>query len=458
MQDPTSPRFLLTPLKPGLLPGMAQTLPVLIRVQAPDASLAPGGRRRPNHIALVIDRSGSMSGEPLQEAIRCARYMISRMAATDRVAISVFDHNVKRLRPALPVGDGGDCDRALAGLASGGSTNLHGGWQDGAESLGHDAEQAALARVILLSDGNANAGSCQDTPTIASHCAAAAARGITTSTYGLGHDFNEELMVQMARLGGGNHYYGNTAEDLFEPFMEEFDLISSLCARNLRLDLTPMAGVRIRLLNDYLTDPRDGFPLIRLPDLPFGAEAWALVELEISASVATALTPADVGRPLLQARVTANSPEGVSWPAMASVLSLPILSLPAWEALLQDALVATRRAELEAAAFLREARGVAASGDWSRLDALLAEARQRFAEHAWLLALLENLQEIGQAQDTQRFSKESLYTSRKLGTRLSDKDESAYGVTEEVQRLTFLRRKLGSGTAEFDKRPPKDRQ
>mgnify|MGYP001125616670 CR=1 FL=1 len=41
----------------------------------------------------------------------------------------------------------------------------------------------------------------------------AAERSVTTSTYGLGRDFNEELMVEMAKRGGGNHYYGDTAED-----------------------------------------------------------------------------------------------------------------------------------------------------------------------------------------------------------------------------------------------------
>ena len=100
------------------------------------------------------------------------------------------------------------------------------------------ANEAALARVILLSDGNANVGETTDTAAIAALCAEIAANGVTTSTYGLGRSFNEELMVEMAKQGHGNPYYGDTAADLFEPFAEEFDLIANLYARHVRLSLT----------------------------------------------------------------------------------------------------------------------------------------------------------------------------------------------------------------------------
>jgi len=56
---------------------------------------------------------------------------------------------------------------------------------------------------------------------------------------------------------GGNHYFGDTAVDLFEPFAEEFDLISNLHARQVRLTIASCAGV----------------PAISLPDIPWGAEA-----------------------------------------------------------------------------------------------------------------------------------------------------------------------------------------
>jgi len=68
------------------------------------------------------------------------------------------------LVPARPVADRKALHLALSRVHSGGSTNLHGGWQVGADALLPDAGQAALARVILLSDGNANVGKISPTP------------------------------------------------------------------------------------------------------------------------------------------------------------------------------------------------------------------------------------------------------------------------------------------------------
>jgi Ca-activated chloride channel family protein len=102
-----------------------------------------------------------------------------------------------------------------------------------------------LKRVILLSDGQANEG-LTDAAAIAAQCAEWAARGVTTSTYGLGNSFNEELMVAMARAGGGNHYYGDTAEDLMDPFQQELELLGNLCLRDLRLSAAVRMASRCR--------------------------------------------------------------------------------------------------------------------------------------------------------------------------------------------------------------------
>lgn len=193
----TEPQVLITPLKPALIQGLAQKLPVLVRVQAPDLDPALKVERKPYHLSLVIDRSGSMSGEPLHEALRCARYIIDQLDATDIASLVVFDDRVKVLAEAAPVGDRKHLHGALARVHSGGSTNLHGGWQSGMQSLLPRAAEAALARVILLSDGNANVGETTETDAIATLCADATQKGITTSTYGLGRSFNEELMVEM---------------------------------------------------------------------------------------------------------------------------------------------------------------------------------------------------------------------------------------------------------------------
>ena len=170
MQNNNIPQVLITPLKPALIMGLAQKLPVLVRVQAPDPDPAQKKDRKPYQLSLVIDRSGSMSGEPLLEAVRCAKHIVDRLDSTDVASLIVFDDRVKTLAPAKPVGDRKALYAALAHVRSGGSTNLHGGWQTGAEEILDGVKQAALSRVILLSDGNANVGETTDTSEIAALC------------------------------------------------------------------------------------------------------------------------------------------------------------------------------------------------------------------------------------------------------------------------------------------------
>ncbi len=74
---------------------------------------------------------------------------------------------------------------------------LHDGWLLGAEEVARQKTPTSLNRVLLLSDGNANVG-LQDVDAIKSQCAQLADNEVTTSTYGLDHQFNEHLMIGMA--------------------------------------------------------------------------------------------------------------------------------------------------------------------------------------------------------------------------------------------------------------------
>lgn len=161
---------------------------------------------------------------------------------------------------------------------------------------------SGLKRVILLSDGQANQG-LTDAAEIAIQCARWATHGVTTSTYGLGRNFNEELMIAMARAGGGSSYYGDTAEDLMEPFERELELLGNLCLRELRLAVQVPEGVEVQVLNDL---PRtDG--QWHLSDLAWGAEAWAVLRLKVPAML---LPPLGAMATLVRVSVTGRAPGG----------------------------------------------------------------------------------------------------------------------------------------------------
>ena len=81
----------LASARPGLIAGRENVVDVLVRVQAPDAPKTGLPERPPLNLALVIDRSGSMSGEPLHEAKRCAALMIESLKASDHASVVAYD-------------------------------------------------------------------------------------------------------------------------------------------------------------------------------------------------------------------------------------------------------------------------------------------------------------------------------------------------------------------------------
>lgn len=428
----------------GLRAGQANSVDVLVRIQAPDTlveTAGDGAHQPPQALALVIDRSGSMSGRPLNEAWRCAEFLLGRLQPADAVALVMFDHRVQRLWPAVPLGDGAAQRAAVAGIHAGGNTNLHGGWHEGAQAL-CDVTGQGLKRVVLLSDGQANAG-LTDTAAIAAQCADWAARGITTSSYGLGQGFNEELMIAMARAGGGNHYYGDTAEDLMEPFEQELELLGNLCLRGLQLAAMVPDGFGVEVLNRF--HAVDGG--WRLPDLAWGAVAWAVLRVTVPAG---ALPAIGEQCPLLRVAVSGQSLDGAPVLLERAGLSLPVLSPAAVDGLPDDELVTRRLVELAAADALLAMRQAAAADDWPQVDRLLEQAGRQFAGDDWVAAMLEAMRQLASSRERERAMKEMLYSSGKLRSRLAEKDEGvAFSVEANRSAPAYLRRKPAQGKGDL---------
>lgn len=430
----------LTPRRAGVVDTRDNTVEVLVRIQAPDAPAGHAAQRPPQAIALVIDRSGSMSGQPLAEAKRCAEYVLSRLLPTDALALVQFDHRVQRLWPASPVGDGVAQRAAIDAITAGGNTNLHGGWLEGAESLAGVAGDG-LRRVVLLSDGQANHG-LSDPGDIAAQCGQWATRGVTTSTYGLGRSFNEDLMVAMARAGGGSSYYGDTAADLMDPFERELELLGNLCLRELRMAVQVPDGVAVSVVNELPTTGGEW----HLPDLAWGAEAWALLRLKVPA---TSLPPLGRLATLVRVSVTGRSLAGETVRIERAGLAVPVLTADSHCRLTEDALVIRRLVELAAAEALTRVRAAAVKADWEAVDRMLDEASRQFADNDWVASILAAMRSIADSRERDRAMKEMLYSASALRDRLASKNEGVLlSVADELEIPAFLRRKTLQGKAD----------
>jgi Ca-activated chloride channel family protein len=443
----------MVPERTALLAGHSNELHVLVRVQAPTAPADLENTRRPLNLALVIDRSGSMDGRPMVEAQRCAEYIVDQLGESDRLALVAYDNQVDTLLYAGPVSNKVAAKEAIASLYSRGMTALFDGWQAGAEQIsGSGAGKDAISRVLLLSDGCANVG-LTETSEIIPFCVEMAQAGVSTSTYGLGHHFNEDLMVAMAKAGEGQSYYGESAEDLMDPFQEEFSLLSATCARQLELALHPAEGVQANVLNDYTAT---GELRWRLPDLAWEGEAWAVVKVIVPADLTEQAAAAP--HTLLSAELAYTVGDETPTPLTAT-LAMPAIGAEAFKVVAEDELVRARMQELRVAQLQRQIRDAALAQDWRRVDALLAEARAEAKTNAWLEESLESLRRYARNRDTMRLRKEAAFAAQKLGSRLAaaGEDIADYYVGVEASRPMYLRRKPEQGKR-LDQNSPRRRR
>jgi Ca-activated chloride channel family protein len=427
------PTVLLSPVK-SAVPAEGGVIEVMVRVQAPDQPEASKTKITAKRLALVVDRSGSMDGQPLQEALRCVSHIAGCMTPADQLTVVVYDSQVDVLIPLAPVKSADSVRRAIAGVQSGGNTNLFDGWEIGAKQL-EGGIDASISRVILLSDGQANDGLC-DIPAIEQHCREWLAKGVTTTTVGLGRGFNEDLMIAMARAGGGQQYYGQTAEDLYDSFDEEFQLLQSLCLRGLHIKLIPAPGVIIEPVG-LVQQTTDG--TYHLSDLAWGAESWMMLRLHVSP------TAVKQARDLLAASLQATTLEGQAVTAHAAMLSLPALDAAAFAALPADQAVHDRLQEVEFAQASQALRALVQQGDIKGARKLMKELQTRFGAHPWLQDKLQQLRELAE-RDPDMMMKEVRFSAMRMSTRLSSKSEARYSGDETSGAIpAFLRKKSQEG-------------
>lgn len=200
--------------------------------------------RAPINVALVIDRSGSMSGERLAAAKKGAQVALERLGSDDIVSLVSYNHDVQVLQKAGRFGAQRDAlERAITRLDASGTTALYAGVKEGGEQVKAFRSDVKVNRVVLLSDGLANVG--PSTPAeLADLGRALASKGISVSTIGLGLEYNEDLMQRLAGASDGNHVFVERPSDLAEIFDREFGDALSIAARDIIINIECKAGFK----------------------------------------------------------------------------------------------------------------------------------------------------------------------------------------------------------------------
>lgn len=206
-------------------------------------------QRSPINLALVIDRSTSMSGDRIENARAAAILAINMLDKQDTLTVVAYDSRAEVLIPATKVTN----KAALINIINQkvhpqGMTALFAGLSKGLNQLDKYLDKEQINRVILLSDGQANVGptSINELSELAK---IAASKGIAITTMGIGNGYNEDLMVAIAGYSDGNHAFVNNASDLENVFVREFKDVMSVIAQEVTVTIDIAQGAKpVRLL------------------------------------------------------------------------------------------------------------------------------------------------------------------------------------------------------------------
>ena len=259
----------------------ASTRYVLVSFTAPQAP--PRSERLPVNIALVLDRSGSMAGERKFELARSAvEQALSMLHPDDRFTLVVYDTEVDVLMPSTQATP--DARRrgleALRSVHPRGSTDLCGGWMRGCEQLARHMAEEGISRALLLTDGLANHG-VTDRAALVRHAGELRQRGIATSTFGVGADFDERLLRDMALQGGGNFYFVSAPEQIPDLLTSELGEALEVVAPKAAIEVLLPPGADARPLSRfrYTRASGDNELRVELGDLASGQEVRAVIQV-----------------------------------------------------------------------------------------------------------------------------------------------------------------------------------
>jgi Ca-activated chloride channel family protein len=241
--------------------------------------------RAPLALSIVLDKSGSMEGQKIQDAKKAITRLVSEMKDDDEMSFVEYSDRAETVQSLARVGDvRASLLRKVSDLSADGGTNIAAGLRQGAGTL-EGAKAGHVRRVILVSDGLDS--SRPESERVASD---GSEHHVTTSTIGIGLDFNEAYMSSVARIGHGNFAFakeGDTdANGSLAAFMHaELTEGASTLARDASVHVKVPAGFHFVSATGADAIDHDGDVELKLGDL--AAEEDRRVLLEMRSDLAT---------------------------------------------------------------------------------------------------------------------------------------------------------------------------
>ena len=198
----------------------------------------------PLNFSLVLDHSGSMSGSKLANLKEAAKLAIDQMGPQDLVSIVIFDDKVKVVAPGQPVTDPAGLKRQIERIRDGGGTEMSRGMRKGLEELRKGLSPDRVSRMLLLTDGE----TFGDEDVCRQLAAEAGGEGIPITALGLGEEWNEQLLDDIAEASGGTSDFipEGRPDVILNTFERQVRMAQATVVQNAQMILRLVPGVMPR--------------------------------------------------------------------------------------------------------------------------------------------------------------------------------------------------------------------
>ena len=195
--------------------------------------------KAPLNISLVLDKSGSMEGDKIRNLRQAAQTAVDMLDESDYVSIIAFSDQVYTIAPSTLAKDKSKLQKQIGRIRDGGGTAMSGGMRRGLTELEKNLSADRLNRMLLLTDGQTfgDEDQCQELGI------EMGTKNIVIQALGLGEDWNEDLLDQVAEASGGKADFIETPDEISTYFQQAVQQMQATVVQNAQLILRLVNGV-----------------------------------------------------------------------------------------------------------------------------------------------------------------------------------------------------------------------
>jgi len=207
------------------------------------------GKRLPLNLCLVIDRSTSMQGERLEQVKQAAHRIIDELESDDILAVVTFNDRAEVILPSRLSVNRAHAKARISSIIASGGTEIYQGMQVGLSEIEKFHGKHVISHLILLTDGQTYG----DEEDCISEARLAGARRIGITAMGIGEDWNDALLDEVAAQSGGFSAYISSPSQVRTLLQQRVQGLGSVYAQGLMLGIRCAEGVQIE--NVFRTTP-----------------------------------------------------------------------------------------------------------------------------------------------------------------------------------------------------------